>query len=73
MAQQMQCGIQTYGQTSRMNITNKLGKQSSKSMRTRKMKTIQIAEISKLFCRIWNWDFHSLVDKYHTPEQQRRN
>jgi len=38
--------------------------------RKRKMKAIDSAEISKSFRRLWNQDFHDVVDNYHTPEQR---
>jgi len=34
------------------------------------MKAIDSAEISKSFRRLWNQDFHDVVDNYHTPEQR---
>lgn len=40
---------------------------------TRRMNPIEAAEISKSYRRICNRDFRGVVDKYHTPDQRRRN
>jgi hypothetical protein len=39
---------------------------------TRKLSPIEPAEVSKSYRRICKRDFHDVVDKYHTPEQRRR-
>jgi hypothetical protein len=40
---------------------------------TRRINPIEPAEISKSYRRICNRDFRGVVDKYHTPDQRRRN
>jgi hypothetical protein len=43
------------------------------SWKTRKMKPIEPAEISKSYRRVCERDYHDVVDNYHTPEQRRRH
>mmetsp|Transcript_54298 Transcript_54298/g.162487 ORF Transcript_54298/g.162487 Transcript_54298/m.162487 type:complete len:927 (-) Transcript_54298:214-2994(-) len=43
------------------------------SFRTRRLRPIEPSEISKSFRRFCDRDFHGVQDKYHTPDQRRRN